>query len=300
MSGENRGGPPPTLSFVGAGRAGSALAVAAAESGYRVVSVAGRSREPAERLARLTGAGVAPTPAAAAASADITFLTVPDSAIVPVAATIAATGVALRGRALVHCAARFQPSVLAAARLTGAATGVLHPLQALAGGRSAALLRGSFFRVDAGGSLRRQLAALVAALGGRIIEVPADALAVYHAAAVLAGNAPLALLGRAQQLLEDTGVDPHAAREALAALLHGAASNAMSGAGAALTGPVVRGDAGTIAAHIEALASDPAALDLYVTLALETARLAGRDPAALGLTPEEIARGRGPVIQRVA
>lgn len=300
MSRRNRGGTPPTLSFVGAGRAGSALAVAAAAAGYRVVSVAGRDPESAARLARLTGARVAPTPAAAAASADLTFLTVPDAMIVPVAATIAATGVALRGRALVHAAARFGPGVLAAVRLTGAAVGAMHPLQALAGARSAELLRGSFFRVDAEEPLRERLLALVDALGGHPLDVPEASLTVYHAAAVLAGNAPLALLGRAQQLLEQAGVDAEQAREALATLMHGAATNAMAGAGAALTGPVARGDGGTIAAHIGALAHDPSALDLYVAVALEMARLAGRDPAALGLDPGGLAGGRRPAIQRVA
>ncbi|MGH7687093.1 MAG: Rossmann-like and DUF2520 domain-containing protein [Candidatus Dormibacteria bacterium] len=276
----------PTLSFIGAGRAASALAVATRDAGYDIAAVFSRQREHADRLSELVGADAVSSAFKAVTAADITIVAVPDEAVPGVGATLAANGAVLAGRALVHTAARLSAGALAAARLTGIATGVLHPLQALTGPESADLLRGAAFRVDAHGHLHDELEALVGALGGHVISIPPDALDAYHAAAVLAGNAPLALLAAAERVLEGVGLDADSAHAALAALLHGAATNAMRVAPAdALTGPVVRGDASAIAAHLGALSGDAAVLELYRTLARETARLAGRDVAALGIEP---------------
>lgn len=288
MNSDLAAGRPPSLSFVGAGRAASALAVAASIAGYVVAAITGRSQERTQRLAELVGARVVPTALAAARAAEITVIAVPDQEVPGVAATIAASGAALPGRALVHTAARLGPEALAAARLTTATVGVVHPLQALAGPESASLLAGSYFRLDADPPLRARLETFVAALGGHVIAVPVEARAAYHAAAVLAGNAPLTLLATAERVLEAAGIDPATAHDALGMLLLGAAVNARrAGARTALTGPVARGDAGAVTAHLDSLQDDRAAVELYVTLARETARLAGRDLVELGLAPEQ-------------
>ena len=268
----------PSLAIVGAGRAGSALAIAAHEAGYVVTAVASRRGEVARLLADTVGAEAVATPLAAAASADLTLLAVPDNAITSVAATIAASGIALHGRGIVHLGARFGPGVIASLRTTGAEVGVLHPLQALAGPGSASLLEGASFRIDATGGLRPRLLAFVAALGARPLEIDPSQAPLYHAAAVLAGNAPLALLAEATRLLEAAGVSRADAHEALAALLEGAARNARrAGAAAALTGPVARGDSDAITAHLEVLAAHPEARDLYLHLTRAMESLVG-DP----------------------
>ena len=268
----------PSLAIIGAGRAGSALAIAAHEAGYVVAAVASRRGEVARLLADTVGAEAVATPLAAAASADLTLLAVPDGAITSVAAAIAASGIALHGRGIVHLGARFGPGVIASLRTTGAEVGVLHPLQALAGPSSASLLEGAFFRIDAPGTLRTRLLAFVAALGARPLEIDPSQAPLYHAAAVLAGNAPLALLAEATQLLEAAGVSRIDAHEALAALLEGAARNARrGGAAAALTGPVARGDSDAVTAHLDALAAHPEARDLYLHLTRAMESLVGAD-----------------------
>jgi predicted short-subunit dehydrogenase-like oxidoreductase (DUF2520 family) len=270
------GGGRPTLAFIGAGRAGSALAEGLSRAGHRIVAVHSRTPVHAARLAAGTGAAVVGTAVEAASRADITFLTVPDAEIANVAATIAATGVTLPGQSLVHCSATHGPEVLAAASTTAATIGAFHPLQALAGAQSARLLRGTSFALEAPQPLLGQLQALVADLGGHLLALPPGGRALYHAAAVLVGNAPLALLARATTLLEEAGVAEVDARRALTALLAGAASNASTGeAASALTGPVVRGDAATVANHLEVLSADPSTRELYRRLALETLALAG-------------------------
>jgi predicted short-subunit dehydrogenase-like oxidoreductase (DUF2520 family) len=269
-------GPRPALAFIGAGRAGSALATALHDAGHTIAAVHSRTQAHAAALAEATCAVVTASAAAAMRLADITFATVPDAEIGRVAATIAASGETFPGRALVHCSATQGPDALAAVRSTGAAYGAFHPLQALAGARSAPLLRGSSFAVEADEPLRRALEGLVVDLGGHVLDLPASGRALYHAAAVLAGNAPLALLARATVLLEEAGIARDDAHRALAALLSGAASNAAAGgAAAALTGPVVRGDADTVARHLDVLSADPNTRELYRRLSLEALALAG-------------------------
>jgi predicted short-subunit dehydrogenase-like oxidoreductase (DUF2520 family) len=262
-----QGADAPSLAIIGAGRAGSALAIAAHEAGYEVAAVASRRGEVARSLADTVGARAVATPLDAVMSADLTLLAVPDGAIATVAEGVATGGRSLRGRGVVHLGARFGNDVIASLRDAGAEVGVFHPLQALAGPASASLLAGAFFRVEASGLLRDQLLGLVAALGARPLEIDPAQAPLYHAAAVLAGNAPLALLAEATALLEAAGVSHADAHAALAALLEGAAHNArLAGPAAALTGPVARGDADAVTAHLNALASHPEARDLYLHL----------------------------------
>jgi predicted short-subunit dehydrogenase-like oxidoreductase (DUF2520 family) len=269
----------PSLAIIGAGRAGSALAIAAHDAGYRVAAVASRRGEMAARLADTVRAQAVATPPEAAALADLTLLAVPDGAISSVAASIAASGISLRGRGVVHLGARFGPELIASLRVTGAEVGVLHPLQALAGPDSASLLEGAFFRVDATGLLRQRLLGLVAALHATPLYIDPASAPLYHAAAVLAGNAPLALLAEATRLLEATGIDAETAHAALASLLEGAAHNARrAGPAAALTGPVARGDTDAIAAHLDALEPYPEARDLYMHLTRAMESLVGTRP----------------------
>lgn len=266
----------PTLSFVGAGRAGRVLATAAREAGYQVAAVASRTPAHAAALATAVGARHVETPIRAARAADVTFLTVPDAAVTKVAATIAASGMALRGRGLVHCSGAHSASALAAIRQVAGMAGAVHPLQALTLDSDPAVLRGTFFSVEADAGLEPALNHMVRAVGGIPFAPPAGDRALYHAAAVLAGNAPLALLARAAGLLESAGVDPALATEALATLLEGAARNVRRlGPQAALTGPVVRNDAGTVARHLAALRDDEATRRLYLLLARDTLALAG-------------------------
>lgn len=272
------GRPPdrPRIAVVGAGRCGSALAVAAHRAGYTVTAIHSRSPERARALADRVGAIAVDSAVAATRRADLVLLTVPDSQITRVAATIAASGAALGGRGLVHCSGAHPAAALAAARQVAGAVGSVHPLQSLTGGDAAASLAGSHFAIEADERLLPVIERLVTDLGGIPFTVPAAGRALYHAAAVLAGNAPLALVARAASLLESAGVDPAIAGEALATLLEGAARNARRlGVRSALTGPVVRNDAETVGRHLAALGRDPDTLELYRALAAETLRTAG-------------------------
>ena len=266
----------PSIAVVGAGRAGTALALGLRRAGYRIAAVHSRSEAAARRLAAAVGAEAVPTAVAAVRTADLTLLTVPDRAITRIAATVAATGMALRDHALVHCSGAAGSRALAAARQGGARVGACHPLQAIACGAGPDVLRGVFFGVEGDEALVPVLERIAVDVGGVPFRAPSGDRALYHAAAVLAGNAPLALLARASDVLVAAGVDASVAGPALAVLLEGAARNARRlGPAAALTGPVVRDDASTVAAHLDALHGDTAAQRLYLRLARETLRAVG-------------------------
>jgi predicted short-subunit dehydrogenase-like oxidoreductase (DUF2520 family) len=269
---------PATVAVVGAGRAGGALAVALVAAGRDVVAVASRDAERAALLAARVGARWAPTPLEAIRAADLTLLTVPDGAIAGVAASVAASGADLRGRAVVHCGASLGIEALTALRPTRAGLGCLHPFQALAGAESAPLLRGAVMAVEADPALEAPLRRLAEDLGGHPVGLLPGTRALYHAAAVLVGNAPLALVSAAAELLVAAGLEQPAAEAALIGLMEGALSNARRvGPRAALTGPVVRGDTATVARHLAALEDRPETDALYRALTQELLRLAGEE-----------------------
>ena len=269
---------PATIAFVGAGRAGGALSAALTAAGHPVTAIASRDPARAGLLAARVGARPAPTPVAAILAADLTFLTVPDAAIAGVAALVAESGPDLRSRAVLHCSASLGLEALAALRPTGARLGCLHPFQALAGAESAPLLQGAVMAIEADPALEAPLRRLAEELGGRPIELAPGTRALYHAAAVLAGNAPLALLSAASELLVAAGLEPEIAEQGPLALMEGALANARRvGPRAALTGPVVRGDTVTVAAHLEALKERPDTASLYRALTQAILLLAGEE-----------------------
>ena len=270
---------PATIAFVGVGRAGGALSAALTAAGHHpVTTFASRDPGRAGLLAARLGARPAPTPLAAILAADLTFLTVPDAAIAGVAALVAESGLDLSSRAVLHCSASLGLEALAALRPTGARLGCLHPFQALTGAESAPLLQGAVMAIEADPALEAPLRRLAEELGGRPIELAPGTRALYHAAAVLAGNAPLALLSVASELLVAAGLEPEMAEQGPLALMEGALANARRvGPGAALTGPVVRGDTATVAAHLEALKERPDTASLYRALTQAILLLAGEE-----------------------
>jgi len=276
------------IGIVGAGRAGGALALALAAAGWPVVAVASRTPARAAWLAAaLPGAAVVASAQAVADAADLVVLTVPDAAIGPVAA-----GVAWRpGQAVVHTSGVESLGPLAPARDAGALVGSLHPLQTF-GPAPAADPRAPFVGItcalEGDAALLPRLEAIVAALGARSLRLPPEAKPLYHAAAVVASNYLVTLLHLAAGLWDVLGVDEQTAIGALLPLVRGAVENvAAHGPGPALTGPIARGDAATVAKHLAAIAAArPDSLPAYRALARATLALAqaegrvGREAAA--------------------
>jgi predicted short-subunit dehydrogenase-like oxidoreductase (DUF2520 family) len=257
----------PTLGFIGTGVVAAALSQALAGAGYRVAAVCGRDRSRTEGLARaLPGAKAARSRQDVADTADVVFLAVPDDAIASVAASIAWRP----GRAAVHCNGAASLDLLRIARDAGAEVGVFHPLQSFARADQARqLMQGSAFRIEASGErLCSQLEGMALALGGHPFTLQAPPT-LYHVSAVLASNYLVTLLDLAAGLWPELGVSREDGLRALLPLVRGTIENVERlGIPAALTGPIARGDVGTVANHLDALREvAPHAVPVYKELA---------------------------------
>lgn len=276
----------PEIAIAGAGPVALALGRALTERGTLVACVASRNPEHAEQAARFIGGGArALAYAAIPEHATHVLIAVSDRGIAPVAASLA--GVPGRLQVALHTCGSYGPELLAPLASAGVACGGLHPLQTLRdGAQGAAALPGSAFAVCGDALALAWAEAIVATLSGRVLHIAPDARQLYHAAAVMASNYLAVVLDCAEQLMRLAGVPPADALGALAPLARTSLENALrDGPAAALTGPVVRGDAATVAAHLAVLEGSGMA-DLYKAAGVYALRLA----RARGLRHAEAAR----------
>jgi predicted short-subunit dehydrogenase-like oxidoreductase (DUF2520 family) len=260
----------PTIGFIGAGVVGSGLARALTAAGYTVTAIHSRTAKHREALAEaLPEAAPFSKASEAAAACDLVFLTVPDDAIALVADSIPWR----KGRRVVHCDGARSIELLETARGAGAEVGVFHPLQSFASVEQAlSNIPGSTFAIDASSpELLETLRQMAVALRGNPLVIQGDR-AVYHASAVLACNYLVTLLDIASQLWRSLGLTKEEGLRALLPLVRGTVENLERiGLPGALTGPIARGDAGTIQRHLTALdAVAPEVLPVYKELARRT------------------------------
>lgn len=263
-----------TIGFIGAGTVGTALAARLSSQGYSVVAVASRSRASADKLAqRVAGCQVYDNAQAVADVVDFVFITTPDAAIPEVAGLVYWH----KGQYVVHCSGADSTASLDAARQLGASVGVIHPLQTFAGVDQAIQnLPGSTFALEAAEPLLGMLKEMATALGGYWIVLKANDKIVYHAAAVMACNYLVTLVKLATDMWQTFGVPPEQAIRAMMPLIKGTINNIETlGIPQCLTGPIARGDAGTVHKHLHALEKvAPDILSTYRELGLKTIPIA--------------------------
>lgn len=267
----------PSIAFVGAGRVARILAPAIAAAGYPVVAIASRTPASAEAVASRVPGSRACSVQEAADAAGLVLITTNDGGIGDAAAGV--TWVA--GKAAVHCSGATGLEPLAPAAGQGAAIGSWHPYQTFGAEGTATSLEGVTFGIEAQEPLRTTLWELTEALGGLPLYVPAEARALYHASSVMACGYLTTLLHEATQVWERAGLPPESAMPAIGRIAEATLANLRAaGAQAGLTGPISRGDVGTVEKHLagfEAAAAD--LLPLYIALSersVELAREAGR------------------------
>jgi predicted short-subunit dehydrogenase-like oxidoreductase (DUF2520 family) len=268
---------PLSVALFGAGRVGTAVAQLLKQRGHRIVGVWSRSPESASRAAEYLGAKTFPLNSGV--SCDLALIGASDGSIAPVAASISpALG---PGRVACHFAGSLGLGPLKSALDSGAHGCALHPVQTVPDvAAGVVLLPGSAWGVTCSAGMNQWARELVEGeLRGIPIEVPEDARALWHAASVTVSNGIAALFATGESMLGTIGVDDPAA--VLAPLAAGTVANAAErGGGAALTGPVVRGEGPTVKRHLEALADAAPGLvrpyELVAELVLRAARRAGR------------------------
>ena len=262
------------IGFIGAGTVGTALAVRLSGNGYPVIAVASRTKASAQRLAEaVPGCRVCDSPQGVADIAQLVFITTPDDAIARVARELRWHP----GQSVVHCSGADSTDVLEPARKCGAHVGGFHPLQTFASVAHAIdNIPGSTFAIEAEEPLLSMLAEMASALGGSWVRLGAGDKVLYHAAAVVACNYFVTLVKLATDLWQTFGVPTDKATKALLPLLRGTINNIDNvGLPRCLTGPIARGDIGTIKKHLAALErAAPGILSTYQELGLQTIPIA--------------------------
>lgn len=223
-------------------------------------------------------------PSDVVARSELVLLAVPDDALADLVSGLAATGAVRAGQLVVHPSGRYGVGVLDPLSRLGALPLALHPVMTFTGTQvDVVRLGGATFGVTAPEPLRPVAEALVIEMGAEPEWIPEEGRALYHAAVAGAANHLVTLVAQSADLLGRCGVaDPG---RMMGPLLGAALDNALRSGDAALTGPVARGDAGTVAAHVAELAKvSPEALGAYVAMARLTA---DRALAAGLLSPDQ-------------
>ena len=260
-------GEPPLIGIVGAGAVGTALGAALHRAEWPVVAVASRDAGRRERFRTLVpGARGVAEAAALLDDVELVILAVPDDAIERLAGELRLYG----GQALVHTSGVLGAEVLEPARAAGTQLGAFHPLVAFADTeRAVAALHGATVAVEGDDQLVSHLADMAEALGATAVRLVPGSKAAYHAAAVLAAGGFVALLDAIAELGRAAGLDEQGALAVYGGLIEQTLGNARAlGIRAALTGPMTRGDVGTLERHLAAMRRlAPAALPLYAAAA---------------------------------
>lgn len=247
------------ITILGRGRVGRGLKKALADTPHAVISSS--ARRPSRR---------------ALEAPDVVVLAIPDAAIAATARALAPR--LARGTVLLHCAGARGVDELAPAAAAGLETGAMHPLVSFAVPGRPPSVAGTTFAIQGTPKAIARAKAVARAAGARPLVAPLHG-AAYHAAAALVANGAAALAAAGARVLIGLGVDRRDAERALGALLRSVADNVERvGVPDALTGPIMRGDAGTVRAHRSALADDPASLAAYDSVGqtiLTCARAAG-------------------------
>lgn len=263
------------LLLAGPGRAGRSLFLRAAAAGHDIAGVTGRDDGPVTAFAAAVDAPALPWDEPLP-PADLLVVAVRDDAIAEVAAHLAPLAAGLGGA--VHLSG-LTPAGALEPLMGTCPIGSFHPLQTLPDpATGSARLSGAWVAITTGDpGLAARLGDLAGSLGMHPFDLPDAAKALYHAAAAAAANYPLAALSMSRRLFEAAGVP----FEAAGPLVRAVVDNALSlGPEAALTGPIARGDVGTVAGQREAVAAAaPDLLEDFLAMGRAAARVAGTTSA---------------------
>ncbi len=265
------------IGIIGTGAVGCALAKGLTQAGHTLTALVDKKPAVARELAaELKLDHYAPTLDQIGPDTQILIVSVPDSQIPIVDHSIAKRLPKIRIKACVHTSGALPGSSLSAVSAGGVRVASLHPLQTFASREKSPGLKNVFFAIEGDPAILERLEELVRQMGGIPVVIPSDGKALYHAAAVFASNFIPTLLRVSTELLDSIGVSPEDSRKMLAPLMQQTIENCLRiGEISALTGPVARGDAQTIARHLDAIGKVNLPLQaIYRILSLKTLELA--------------------------
>ena len=262
------------VGIVGTGRVGAVLGAALQRAGHRLVAVSAVSGQSRARAAAMLPGIPVMTVEEVVGRAELVLLTVPDDALPLLVAGLSATGSWQAGQLVVHTSGRYGAAVFEAAAGHHVLGLALHPVMTFTGtSMDLDRLADCCFGITAPPALRPVAEALVLEMGAEPVWVEEQDRPMYHAGLAHGSNHLVTLVAQAMQVVGSAGVqDP---QRLIAPLLHAALDNALRLGDGALTGPVARADAGTVAAHLAQLNEQtPDIRPTYVALARATAERA--------------------------
>ena len=283
----------PSVSIVGSGRLGTALALALSGAGYSIDVMVARRRANARKAAalidsRASALGVGDLKLLPPSK--VIFIATPDDEIGNVSEKLASLTKTVKGRFVLHTSGALSSDVLAPLAAAGFHVGSLHPLVSVSDPRSgSASLSGAFYCVEGDPSAVRAAQTIVRDLKGQSFAVPRGSKPLYHAAAVMASGHVVALYDLAVEMLMQCGLERPKARRVLMPLIESTVNNlAITDPARAMTGTFARGDLATVLRHLQSLskAGSAQALEAYRTLGVHALDLMQRNGAEARVASE--------------
>ncbi|QRV02422.1 DUF2520 domain-containing protein [Arcanobacterium phocisimile] len=266
------------IGIISAGKVGGALGAALRAAGHHIIGAYATSEASIERLETMLPGVPALDVLTIVERSEVVLLAVPDDELPGLVSGLAKSGSWQAGQLLVHVAGRYGTNVLQPATAQGALGIAIHPAMTFTGtSLDIARLRGCPFAVTAPPMLQPIGLALVGDMGGEGFILAEGDRPLYHAALAHGANHVVTVITQATRLLNTIGLDNDYIRPLITAAVEGA----ISSGDALQTGPVVRGDSGTVAEHVatlETIAAEEQALNdvvpVYRALAEATAKRA--------------------------
>lgn len=278
------------IGIISAGKVGTVLGAALAASGHRITGIHAVSQDSRDRADALLPGVEILDPAEILRRSELVLFAVPDDVLGELVAGLAAAGHFTTGQLIAHTAGRYGTGILQPALDAGAFGLAIHPAMTFTGmSMDLQRLTDCVFAVTADEIMLPVAQALVVEMRGEPVVIAEHDRVSYHAALAHAANHLNTITAQSADMLRRIGVDEPS--NTLRALMYASLDNALRSGAGALTGPVSRGDVGTVQAHLAALDADPAETnDSYRSLSRATALRA----AARGLisqpTLEELLR----------
>ena len=263
-----------TVAILGLGKVGTAVGFLLRQAGYRIVAVASRSKASLTQGIVYTGGKPYLNFSAAALTANCIIITTSDDAIAHVCKKISRERGIRPGAKVIHMSGAGGLDLLESAQDAGAHVACIHPLQSFADVDGAIRnIPGSTFGITSADEIKEWSVQMVRDLGGVPFFIADADKPLYHAAACIASNYLTTLIHMVEEIYQSLGLSREVTIRAIWPLVMGTIANIKTkGTVQALTGPVARGDAGTIKKHAEALRNKlPALLQAYSALGILTA-----------------------------
>ncbi len=268
------------ISFVGAGKVGTALGVYFKQKGCHIAGYYSRTYQHAIAASRLTHSEAFTTIEDLLQRSSMVWITVTDDALETVANEIAEMDIPPHVKAFIHTSGVHSSEILSSIHKKGFATYSLHPLMAFGTvDESVEQLRDAYFSVESvtnsspEGKEKSIIDNLFATIGNKTLTINSDKKELYHCAATVLSNYMVTLLNVAYEMFEESGMSKSEIKKATAPLLRSTLMNveAHDKMSDALTGPIKRGDKTTVVKHLEALGKYmPSKTALYRELGKET------------------------------